>query len=80
MNLSPDSFVVELCGDVETLGLGQRKAGAKLPICILVRPELKFQPGCFPHAGPILQMASQHSADAVVAVLQFQNRFCDSQK
>ena len=56
MNLSPDSFVVELRGDVETLGLGQRKAGAKLPICILVRPELKFQPGCFPHAGPILLM------------------------
>jgi hypothetical protein len=56
MNLSPDSFVVELRGDVETLGLGQRKAGAKLPICILVRPELKFQPGCFPHAGSILLM------------------------
>ena len=40
-------LVVELRGDVEALGLGERVAGSELSVEVFVGPELKFQPGCF---------------------------------
>ena len=50
-------LVVELRGDVQALGLGEDVAGAKLSVSVLVRPELKFQPGysfpCWLHVSDV---------------------------
>ena len=42
LKLDGTGFIVELCGDVKALGLGEGVTGAKLPLGILVFNQRKF--------------------------------------